>query len=313
MAFRHHFPLAFAHVAGRPLFFYGAVYTIGFIGVFVWYWLRRQRIGFSRNDVYDLSIAMAAGCLIGGRIFDILVYEWGFYAAHPAQIPDLWRGGLASHGVMMGAFLGVALFASLRHKPLLATLDELAVPAAFLMAIGRVGNFIEGGVIGYPTTLPWGVIYPDLALPRHPVALYDGAKNLLTAVVLIGVLRRYPAGKGVATAAFLLLYAGLRFGVDFFRDYESAWGGIGKGQYFNLAMALLGLVLLVHFLRHPRAVPRPEAVADPSPGVLRPLAFAVLCLYPLGIPTSWTEQNIIEKRKAPEEVVLPLPDRPVFG
>jgi phosphatidylglycerol:prolipoprotein diacylglycerol transferase len=137
-----------------------------------------------------------------------------------------------------------------------------------------------------------GVVFPGVDGPRHPVALYDGAKNLLLVPILILVLRRWPAGRGVATGAFLLLYAGLRFLVDLFRDYEGGWLGIGQGQYFNLGMAAIGLVVLVWALRR-KAPALPAAAA--APRRVSPLAvgaFILLCLYPLGIPTSWTRQNI---------------------
>jgi phosphatidylglycerol:prolipoprotein diacylglycerol transferase len=288
----HNLSLEIGHVFGLPVYWYGAVYTLGFLGVFGWFALRRARLGWSVADVVELSVLMAAGILIGGRVFDILVYELDFYAAHPLQAFNWWAGGMASHGVMLGGVIGVFLFCRLRHKPFVETADELTVPAAFLMGIGRIGNFIEGGVIGSVTSLPWGVIFPGVEGPRHPVALYDGAKNLLLVPILIWVLKRYPAGRGVATGVFLLLYAGLRFLVDLFRDYEGGWLGIGQGQYFNLVMAAIGLVVLIWaFRRKP-----PTVVASaPEPRRTNPVLVAVfvaLCLYPLGIPTSWTRENI---------------------
>ncbi len=240
----------------------------------------------------QLPSAMAAGILIGGRAFDILVYELDYYAAHPLRAPNFWAGGMASHGLMLGGLVGVLLFCRLRGKPFLVTTDELSVPAAFLMGVGRIGNFIEGGVIGSVTAMPWGVIFSGVDGPRHPVALYDGAKNLILALVLILVLKRWPAGHGVASGAFLCLYGGLRFLVDSFRDYEGGWLGIGQGQYFNLAMAAIGLMLLIWALQ--REAP---AVATPAPEPRRvnPVlagVFVFLCLYTLGIPTSWTRANI---------------------
>jgi len=95
--------------------------------------------------------------------------------------------------------------------------------------------------------------------------------------------------------------------VDEFRDYEGGWLGIGQGQYFNLAMALLGLVILIWAWRRPAIV----KAAPPSPerrvGLVRAAIFAFLCLYPLGIPTSWTRVNIEEKR---EEVPTKSPIAP---
>jgi hypothetical protein len=105
----------------------------------------------------------------------------------------------------------------------------------------------------------------------------------------------------VATALFVLLYAGLRFPVDLLRDYEAYFLGLDTGQYFNLAMASFGLGLLIWFLRRP-AGPGSVEMGSPSlaakqVGLIRPLVFAFLCLYPLGIPTSWTQVNIEQKRQ----------------
>ena len=292
----HNFDLEIARVFGLPIYWYGAVYTAGFLGVFAWFALRRQRLGWSMREVLVLSIAMAVGVLVGGRVFDILVYELDYYRAAPLQALDWWRGGMASHGVMLGGLAALFLFCRRYDKPFLQSADELSVPAAFVLGVGRLGNFIEGGVIGSVTSLPWGFIYPDVEGPRHPVALYDGAKNFLLIPVLIFILRRFPSGRGVATGAFLFLYAALRFLIDMFRDYEGGWLGLGQGQYFNLAMAAVGLVVLVWALRRgPVTVPR-ATPGSKRAGLVLPLVFIAICLYPLGIPTSWTRVNIEEKR-----------------
>ena len=307
--FVHDLRLEIGHVLGLPLYWYGAIYTVGFLGVFLWFSLRRRRLGWTAADVMELSVLMAIGILLGG-IFDILVYELDYYQAHPLEALSWWGGGMASHGVMLGGTIGAFVFTRLRHKPFLVTADELTVPAAFLMGIGRIGNFIEGGVIGSVTTMPWGVIFPGVDGPRHPVALYDGGKNLLLVPMLILVLRRWPAGRGVATGAFLFLYAALRFLIDFFRDYEGGWLGIGQGQYFNLIMAGIGLVVLVWSLwRKTEGAMTPVSPVPRRAPVWLTLLFVVLCLYPLGIPTSWTQVNIetIRAEEPAEAPTAPLP------
>lgn len=299
--FIHGFDKAIAEVFGLPVYWYGGAYTLGFLGVFAWFAFRRSRLGWPMAHVLDVSIFLAVGVLLGGRIFDILVYEFGYYAEHPWQTLNWWRGGLASHGVILGGFLSVLIFSRLRGQPLLKVTDELVVPVAFLMAVGRLGNFIEGGVIGTVTTMAWGVHYPDLEGARHPVALYESLKNLLIVPVAAGVLKWFPAGRGVATGLFVLLYGGLRFGVDLLRDYEADFLGLDTGQYFNLAMAFLGIGLIIWSLRRPVAPNGAQvgapAIAGRRTGLIRPLVFAVLCLYPLGIPTSWTQINIEQKRQ----------------
>ncbi len=294
----HDFDLAIGQVFGLTLYWYGAVYSVGFVGIFAWLWLRRARLGWSRRDVVEFTIFIAVGVLVGGRAFDIVVYELDHYWQNPLDAFNWWKGGLATHGVLLGGATATALFCALRRKSFLQLADEVVVPAAFLLAVGRLGNFVEGGVVGSQTSMPWGVIYPALEGARHPVALYESAKNFVIVFILIAVLRRYPAGSGIAMSAFILLYALLRFFVDTLRDYESYWLGLGKGQFFNLAMAGLGLCLLVFFARRRKAVDTtPRAVPQEQPiGWLRAVALVALCLYPLGIPTSWTQVNIEQKR-----------------
>ncbi len=299
----HDFDLAFAHIFGLPLYWYGAVYTIGFLGIFIWFWQRKHHTGWSPPDVFDFVILMAAGILIGGRAFDIAVYELDYYRIHPLHAFDWWRGGLATHGVLLGAAAGTAIFCKIRGKSFLTAIDEAVVPAAFLFAVGRIGNFLEGGVIGSTTTMPWGVFYSDLDGARHPVALYESAKNFAIIPILIWVLARFPAGRGVATGAFIFLYAFLRFLVDLFRDYESTWAGLGKGQFFNLAMAAIGLAIVFGCWRRnqPTSGAESESRNKSTVGLLRIAMLAFLCLYPLGIPTSWTRANIEEKRQIESE------------
>ncbi|MCU0853672.1 MAG: prolipoprotein diacylglyceryl transferase [Rhodobacteraceae bacterium] len=283
------------------VYWYGLVYTIGFLGVFLWFWLRRQGIGMSRRDVTTFTIVFAAAVLLGGRLFDIFVYEADYYRADPLAALDWWNGGMASHGVLLGGLVATWAFARSKGIPVLVLLDEIVVPGAFLMAIGRLGNFIEGGVIGSVTSLPWGFIYENVEGPRHPVALYDSAKNLLLVPVLIWSSRVWPPGRGVTAGLFVLLYGLLRFFVDLFRDYEASWLGIGTGQVYNLAMAAAGLVMVVHLLRNQRPVMPPQQPADAGPGWLRVVVLTTLVLYPLGIPTSWTRENITAKREATSE------------
>lgn len=290
---------AFLRLGGIAFYWYGAVYSFGYLGTLWWFLARRDRLGLSRRDVFTLTVLIEVCVLIGGRVFDIIVYERDWYRAHPMAALDWWQGGMASHGVLIGAVVAIGLFAWIRGRPMLALLDEAVVPAAFLLAVGRVGNFIEGGVIGSLSDVPWAVIMPGIEGARHPVALYDGFKNLMLVPVLWLVLRRWRAGQGVSLGLFMALYAGLRTLIDFFRDYESTMWGLPPGQVFNLVMAALGLALLAWVALRPRVPYAAPPVAEAAPGALRVVLFLALVLYPLGIPTSWTRANIEEMRAAP--------------
>jgi len=243
---------------------------------------------------------------LGGRLFDVAVYEWAFYRQRPWAIPAIWLGGMASHGLLLGGVVAALVHARRTGRPFLAVTDTVAIPAALFLAIGRVGNFLEGGVVGYETGVPWSVRLPTITGCRHPVALYDGLKNLLLVPILALVLARRPAGSGIATGTFLLLYGGLRFLVDQFRDYESVLFGIGPGQWFNLLTALLGLLLLIARRGAP-GVP-PHVVPAPPVTLARVALFTALVLLPLLIPTSWTQvhlQELRERRGVAPTALLP--------
>lgn len=151
------------------LWYYGLTYSLGVLGVYLWFKLAQKRLGWSERDTLDLSILVAVGVLLGGRVFEIVFYEWSYYAQHPSQVFSYWRGGMATHGILLGALAGMWVFSRMRGKSFLAIADEMAIPGAFLMGVGRIGNFIDGQILGAVTDVWWAVKFPYAEGFRHPV------------------------------------------------------------------------------------------------------------------------------------------------
>jgi phosphatidylglycerol:prolipoprotein diacylglycerol transferase len=280
------------------LWWYGLAYAGGLLTVDLWVWLRRERLGYEPGDVALFSLLFAAGVLLGGRIFDVALYEWFYYEDHVRQIPRLWQGGMATHGVMLGAVAGTLLFCRLRGRSFLAVADEVVLPGAVLMALGRLGNHVNGEVYGSITSVPWAMEFPYAEGCRHPVALYDGLKNLLLVPILLGVrslgLRRNGyLPEGLMLGHFVLWYGLLRLFVDVFREYDSYWFGIGRGQYFNLLMAAAGLCIVLVARRRAKAkvevMGRGSRTRAPAFWGKR-VAFYALVALCLTIPSGWTQQ-----------------------
>jgi phosphatidylglycerol:prolipoprotein diacylglycerol transferase len=275
----HHIDPILASVGGVHLWWYGLSYTLGFTEAFLY--LRRK---LPPRSVFNLCIFLFAGVLAGGRAVEVIVYEWPFYGAHPQLIPAVWLGGMATHGLLLGGLLGVWLFCLAERRPFLVTTDLLAIPAAFILGVGRIGNFIDGQIVGSVTSVPWAVLFPDAAGFRHPVVLYDGLKNLLIIPVLVYIARRRPR-PGVLTGTFLFLYAFLRIFVDLFREYPTTLLGLATGQVLNIILSILGLLLLVVRMRAPER--RAEPASRPSPW--QRVALVCLLVFPLIIPSDWTQ------------------------
>jgi phosphatidylglycerol:prolipoprotein diacylglycerol transferase len=273
----HHIDPIIGTIFGVHLWWYGLSYALGFLNAHLFFMRQRVALGLSTREVYELSLLLSIGVLIGGRLL-VVHNERAFYRDNLDLIPAVWIGGMATHGLIIGGFAGVALFCMLRRKPLLVMLDAMAIPAALILCVGRIGNFIDGQIVGSVTDVPWAVKFPDAEGFRHPVVLYDGLKNLLIVPVLMFARRRGVPPGGLA-ARFLFLYAFPRIFIDYFREYPLTLLGLPAGQTMNILLSVAGAALLWRNRRRPMArVTVPIAVEYPSGLWWRRTLFAAVVL-----------------------------------
>jgi len=283
-------------IFGFHLWWYGLSYTLGFLNAHSFLRRNRGRLALPMPSVYSLSLLLAGGVLLGGRFVEVAFYEWPFYRENLHLIPAFWLGGMATHGLLLGGLLGVWLFSRLHGKPFLSVTDALAIPAAFILGVGRLGNFIDGQIVGGVTTVWWAVKFPDAEGFRHPVVLYDGLKNLLIIPILM-YARKGELPTGTFTGMFLFLYAFLRIFIDVFREYPTTLLGLATGQGLNIIMATVGLALMLVRFRsgHSQAENIPNtgfpAVETPSTMSLwwRRCLFVSVLSFSLVIPSDWTQ------------------------
>jgi hypothetical protein len=146
------------------------------------------------------------------------------------------------------------------------------------------------------TDVWWAVKFPDAEGFRHPVVLYDAAKNLLLMSYLLRV-RRTSRTPGATAARFVFWYAFPRIVIDLFRNYPTHRLELGTGQTLNIVMAALGLALLLRSRMRRLGYFGPRTVASATPEVSRvriPLAvhrvaLAGVLLFCLTIPSNWTQ------------------------
>jgi phosphatidylglycerol---prolipoprotein diacylglyceryl transferase len=255
MTFPHIDPV-FLRLGPLEFRWYGLMYIIGFIAAYfiIRNGARRRQLPLSNDDVADLVFTVALGIVLGGRCGYILFYNLPFYLSHPLKVLAVWEGGMSFHGGLLGA-IAAGLF-YVRKKGLsfwqMADLGFLAAPVG--LALGRLGNFINGELYGRATALPWGIVFPGGGpLPRHPSQLYEA---FLEGVVLFVVLRlvsgkRHP--DGVIFWTFIGGYGLFRFLVEFVREPDQQLGfllgGITMGQLLSFPMALLGMIMVVRAYR----------------------------------------------------------------
>ena len=295
--FIHNIDPVIGQIGGLYIWWYGLSYTIGFLALFHWLRIVRDSLTMDVSQVYDLTIITAAGVLIGGRAVEVIFYEWAYYGSHLAHIPWIWLGGMSTHGILLGGTVGIWVFCRLHQRSFISLADELVVPAAFIMGVGRLGNFIDGQIVGAVTDVWWAVKFPDADGFRHPVVLYDGLKNLLLVPVLL-YLRSIKVPRGVMLGTFLFGYGFFRIFIDFFREYRTDLFGLPPGQEFNIGMSLAGIALITWALksRHPGVQPvtRSEVLSGLNIDVrkatrTRRIILRGLLIIPLIIPSDWTQ------------------------
>ena len=292
----HNIDPVMGSVLGVYLWWYGFFFVAGFLTAHLFLRFRRARLGMSLRSVYTLSLLLAACVVAGGRSVEVVFYEWPYYHEHLVQTLALWIGGMSTHGLLLGGFVALGLFAWIEHRSFLGLTDVIVIPAALIMAFARLANFVDGQIVGGITDLPWGIKFPDAEGFRHPVVLYDGLKNLLIVPILV-VISRFNPPRGMQTGIFLFLYAGLRLFIDLFREYPTTLLGLATGQVLNLAMASIGMLLIVvscwlgrrssaraddQTLGHPTIIETP-------PHWWQPAAFVLLLASCLVIPSDWTQ------------------------
>lgn len=295
--FIHNIDPVVGQIGGMYLWWYGLSYTLGFLGLFHWLRSVREFLDMDVRQVYDLSISMSAGVLIGGRAVEVIFYESAYYSAHTGHVFMIWIGGMSTHGILLGGTIGVWLFCLRYQKSFLGVADELVIPAALIMGLGRLGNFIDGQIVGSITEVWWAVKFPDADGFRHPVVLYDGIKNLLLIPVLI-LMRYLKPPRGVMLGVFLVGYGFFRIFIDYFREYRTDIFGLPPGQEFNIGMTVVGVSLIIWaYKRKQVGVPllTLSAISDGyaldvrKATRLKRLIFRMLLIIPLTIPSDWTQ------------------------
>ena len=212
-------PIAF-HLGPLAVHWYGVMYLLAFIAAWLLAYSRRKTAlpPWTSELISDLVFYCALGAILGGRIGYTLIYNWSNFVASPVVMFKVWDGGMSFHGGMIGVALASWLFARIKKRHWCGVIDFIAPLVPVGLGLGRLGNFINGELMGRVTEMQWGLVYPNGGpLPRHPSALYE---FLLEGVVLFVILWCYsakPRPRFAVTSLFLICYGAFRFFLEFLR------------------------------------------------------------------------------------------------
>lgn len=252
LPYPHLDPVAF-RLGPLAVRWYGLAYLTAFAAGYavLLHMSRRGVLRVAPDLVGELVAWLAAGVVLGGRAGWWLFYHRGGGPEPWYEPLALWHGGMSFHGGLLGVCAALALWSWRRRASFWNLADALALVAPLGLFLGRLANFVNAELVGRPTALPWGMVFPGDTVARHPSQLYEALLEgpLLLAVLWVAhrTFRRRP-GDGTLAALFLVLYGLFRFAVEFVRQPDEqlgfiALGWLTMGQLLSAALAVVGTAL----------------------------------------------------------------------
>jgi prolipoprotein diacylglyceryl transferase len=235
--------------------YYGLLFSLLFVGGYFLFRWQVIRAGGTQDDAYNVILPGAIGVVAGARLGHVIFYEPGRLLSDPLWVFQVWEGGLASHGAVVGVMLALLYYARTYKQSYLEVLDRLTFSSALSAILVRIGNFFNSEIVGRVTDGTWGVRFPrfdrlppDLAPLRHPSQLYEVVLGLVVLGALFWVDRSFGREKrprGVLTGTFLAVCFLGRFLVEFFKEYQVLPNTfpLTMGQILSIPAVLAGIVI----------------------------------------------------------------------
>lgn len=233
------------------------------------------------NKMLDVLIYGCVGGIIGARLYYVFS-KWDYYSANLNEIFQIWNGGLAIYGGLIGGILVALVVCKIEKLNILNLLDLCGMSFLIGQGIGRWGNFTNQEAFGTNTSLPWGMysekteayltklvnsgsdIIVDPAKPVHPTFLYESLWCLLSFVILFIVCQKFRKFSGQLFLGYGVLYGIERTVVEGMRT-DSLYIGdtnIRVSQLISFILVVVCGTLLIIFTVKYTKNPKPIEGVD---------------------------------------------------
>jgi phosphatidylglycerol:prolipoprotein diacylglycerol transferase len=211
--------------------------------------------GLPKDTFADLMLWAIPIAIISARIYYV-IFEWKYYAHHPGEIIQIWHGGIAIHGALIGSVITTYVFAKKRGIPFWKITD-IAAPSLILgQAIGRWGNFMNQEAHGREVTRQF---LENLHLPNfiinqmyingtyyHPTFLYESLWDFAGFILLIS-LRFVNLRRGELFLSYVIWYSIGRFFVEGMRtDSLMLTSSLRMAQAISIVLIIGAIIVIVY-------------------------------------------------------------------
>ena len=200
-------------------------------------------------EKYLVDIGLIGGFfgLLGARLWDVFFFDWNYYQNHMTEILNVWQGGMAVQGGIIGGVLAGGIYAKSKKLDVIHLADLLAPAIVLGQALGRCANLLNGDAFGSPTGSNFGIIYPETTLafrtygnqPLFPAEVWECQLDIVILALLL-IFRTTDYIRGQCFALYVMLYSAARFFLEYLRgDYNDLAFGILKSAQLTATIAFI--------------------------------------------------------------------------
>ncbi|NLA77047.1 MAG: prolipoprotein diacylglyceryl transferase [Clostridiales bacterium] len=269
---------------------YGIIIALGFTLAALFGGRMAYKWKMDLNKMVDVLIYGTFGGIIGARLFYV-AFKWDYYAEHLSEIFQIWNGGLAIYGGIIGGLIAAYITCRAEKLNFRNLLDLAGMSLLIGQGIGRWGNFTNQEAFGTNTDLPWGMtsnkvtsyivrhldefeangFTMDPSLPVHPTFLYESLWCLIGFVLLYIICRKYRKFSGQIILCYGIWYGIGRTIFEGLRTDSLYISGtsIRVSQLISAVMVVVFSALLIYLLAKYKKNPQPIEGVDffPEPEV----------------------------------------------
>ncbi|MDR0850588.1 MAG: prolipoprotein diacylglyceryl transferase [Christensenellaceae bacterium] len=248
---------------------YGVIIACGMLAGIITALITAKKKNYRDNLVLDLALVILPCAIVGARLYYVAFYGVGSFA----EVFEIWNGGMAIYGGVIGGLIGIIVYCLIRKFSILEVCDLVAPPLILGQAIGRWGNYMNqeayGSLITNPDQwyFPFGVYiertnFTDIAWQevQNNLGLFGGAtpdgawfmatffyESMCSFVIFVGLilLTRFVNIRGIVTGAYLVLYGIVRSILEGFRADPLMIGDtIRVSQVLSIIIIVIGLGII---------------------------------------------------------------------
>ncbi len=225
---------------------YGVMIALGLMLAVLYGCGRCRQFGLTVDDLTDGVLCIVPFAVICARLY-YCIFEWDRYASDPISILYIWKGGLAIYGGVIGAAIGILVFAWVKKVRVGAVLDITSLGFLIGQCVGRWGNFFNREAFGTETEsfLRMGLLHTNgTTYYVHPTFLYESVWNFC-GFILLHFLSKKRKYDGQIALGYLAWYGLGRTFIEGLRQDSLYWGNFRVSQLLAAITCFVSVALLM--------------------------------------------------------------------